>query len=185
MSWSDPQDQGRRRRLVRGLLAAALLAALAACGFRPLHLPPDPGSTAGLELLAGTQIRPIEGRVGQQLHNLLRDRLNPSGQPVRPVYLLEIVLEKTIREQAIQTDETATRANLILRAKYLVRDAAKGSVLFRGDSVSVNGYNILINLYATRTAEDGALSRGLRDLADNIRLRLSAHFAGLQSAATP
>lgn len=185
MWWSDPGGQGGRRRLARGLLAAALLVAPGACGFRPLHLPPDPESKATGDLLAGTQVRPIEGRVGQQLHNLLRDRLNPEGQPVRPIYLLEIELTKTIREQAIQTDETATRANLILQAKYRVRDAANRSVLFRGDAISVSSYNILINLYATRVAEDGALRRSLRDLADSIRLRLSAHFAGLQSASTP
>ncbi len=185
MWWPDPLGRGGTRRRARPALAAALLLALAGCGFRPLNLPPESARVAGSDRLAATQIRPIEGRVGQRLHNLLRDRLNPSGQPARPAYLLEIRLRKSIREQAIQTDETATRANLILQARYLVRDAATRAVLFQGETVSVNGYNILTNLYATKTAEDGALRRGLRDLADNIRLRLSAHFAEPQSAATP
>jgi len=185
MWWSDPPGPAGTRRLARPALVAALLLALAACGFRPLHLPPEPDSQAGSDRLAKTLIRPIEGRVGQRLHNLLRDRLNPSGQPARPAYLLEISLSKTIREQAIQTDETATRANLTLRARYTVRDAGTRSALFSGQTISTSGYNILINLYATKTAEDGAVRRGLRVLADNLRLELSAHFAKPQSAATP
>lgn len=185
MWWSDPLRRAGRRRLGRPALVAALLLVLAACAFRPVHLPPDPESQAGSDRLANTLIRPIEGRVGQRLHNLLRDRLNPTGQPDRPAYLLEISLRKTIREQAIQSDATATRANLTLLANYSVRDASTRSVLFSGSTFSTSGYNILLNLYATKTAEDGALRRSLRVLADNLRLELSARFAKPQSAATP
>jgi LPS-assembly lipoprotein len=165
-------------------LAGALLLGLGACGFRPLHVPPDPAQ-AGAGTLAETRIQPIQGRVGQQLHNLLRDRLNPAGQPRQPAYLLEIDLRQSIREQAIQTDETATRANLILRASYSLRAAATGAVLFHGSLASVNGYNILTDLYATRIAEEGALRRGLRDMAENLQLRLASHFVGRRSAAAP
>lgn len=187
MWWSDPLGRGGARRfpaLAPALLVAGLLVALGACGFRPLHMPRGPERLAGSDRLAATQIGPIEGRVGQRLHNLLRDLLNPSGQPARPAYLLQIKLTKSVRELAFETDETATRANLTLRASYVVRHAGTRSVLFRGRAVSVNGYNILANLYATKAAEDGALKRGLRDLADNIRLRLSAHFAEPSPAAT-
>lgn len=166
-----------RRALVR-VIAILPLLALAACGFRPLYADFTGGALGTAdERLAMTRVLPLDGREGQQLHNLLRDRVNPAGQPGKPSYLLEIKLESRIDELGIRRDETATRANLILEADFVLRPYRSKDVLVRGRAQSVNSYNILDEFYATSVSERNALSRGLREVADSIRLRLAVYFA--------
>ena len=136
MWWSRPI---RRPRFPRAGAAAAILvlASLAGCGFQPLYAPGKDDDKPALESLAATRVLPIKDRVGQQLHNLLRDRLNPSGQPSMPAYLLEIELSKRITELGIRKDETATRANLTMMARYKLHDVESKAVLMRSKSISV------------------------------------------------
>jgi LPS-assembly lipoprotein len=154
-----------------------LLLASTACGFQPLHAPGQGARSTPADHLAAVRIVPLEGRVGQQLHNLLRDRLNASGQPREPAYTLRIALRKSTRELGIRKDETATRANLTLSARFELRDLDSRAVLLAGRVVSVNSYDIFDAFYATKVAEDDAVRRGLRQLADDIGLRLALHFS--------
>ena len=85
----------------------------------------------------------------------------------------------------IRKDETATRANLTMTAKFKLRDAQSKRILLRSRSVSVSSYNILDALYATTVAENDAVKRGLRELADDIRLRLAVYFADPRTAKKP
>ncbi|MEM7223037.1 MAG: LPS assembly lipoprotein LptE [Pseudomonadota bacterium] len=173
--------------MARAWLACLIaLPLLAACGFEPLHKPAAKGDPAPAQSLAQIQIRPVEGRIGQQLHNMLRDRLNPSGQPVSPEYYLVIGLRRTTTDLGIREDETATRANLRLTATYNLVSAEDNEVLLNGSSFSVNSYNILdLEVsYATTVAEEDAIRRGLREISDNIQLRLSTYFAEAERAET-
>lgn len=166
-------------------LLALLL--LAGCGFEPLHAPIGKGAVTPDESLAQIQIKPVEGRIGQQLHNLLLDRLNPSGQPLAPAYYLQIGLQKTTTDLGIREDETATRANLTLTATYDLISAQDNKVVLRGSAFSVNSYNILDLevYYATTVAEEDAVRRGLREISNDIQLRLSAYFARINQAGRP
>ena len=159
---------------------------LAGCGFEPLHLPPIHGEHTPAQSLAEIQVRPIEGRIGQQLHNLLLDRLNPAGQSRAPAYYLLIGLRKTTTDLGIREDETATRANLRLTASYNLVSAEDNQVVLRGSSFSVNSYNILDLevYYATTVAEEDAIRRGLREISNDIELRLSTHFAQADRAGS-
>ena len=159
---------------------------LAGCGFEPLHKPAAHGEATPAQSLAQIQIRPIEGRVGQQLHNLLLDRLNPAGQSRAPAYYLLIGLRKTTTDLGIREDETATRANLRLTATYNLVSAEDNEVVLRGSSFSVNSYNILdLDVYyATTVAEEDAIRRGLREISNDIELRLSTYFAQAERAGT-
>ena len=171
MWWYDPL----RRIGLRG--AFVLLALLTTgCGFQPLYGRSDAG-VRPQDRLASVRIQPLRDRVGQKMHNLLRDRLNPRGQPTKPTYSLEIRLTETLQELGIRKDETATRANLILQANFLLKDAATDDDLFKGRSRSVNSYNILESQFATQFSESDARDRALREIADEIRNRLAVYFA--------
>ena len=172
MSSSSGLARGRRRIL---MAAAGLM--LAGCGFRPLYgtREADGSSTvADLELVS---ITPLQDRTGQQFHNLLRNRINPRGQPVQPRHRLNVTLRESVRELALRSDETATRADLSLFADYSLVSTADNSVVFRGSSRTINSYNILTSAFATQVSEQDARERGLRELSDEIRAQLGIYFS--------
>ena len=194
MSWFERRqrpngaDAPGRRVFLRNagtFFGVTTLASLtAACGFRPLNAPQGGGplgqdAVTPSAQLAKIQIRPIEGRAGQVLHNLLRDRLNPSGQPRSPDYQLTVGIRQTTQEQNLEQDETATRVQVTLQASYNLTANAGGTVLHSGRARSINSYNILDLdvFYSVTVAEQDAVERSLREIADNIQLQLAVYFA--------
>ncbi len=178
------------RRFFGKCLAAGLsLSLLAACGFQPLNSKTS-GDASGraaeqgsLNELATVRIAPLSDRTGQEMHNFLRDRLNPSGQPSAPRYELQIQLNESIREVAIESDETATRADLSIIANYSLRRFDDQKVVTSGRSRSVSSYNILEKQFASTISEADARSRTLRDIADDIRVRLAAYFSAARTSS--
>lgn len=171
MSWS-------RRGLCRlglGVGAAVALGGLAGCGFQPLHSQADDGSSVSADL-SSVRVEPLRDRVGQQMHNFLRDRLNPQGQPVSPSYRLLVRLTEIVSETGVRRDETATRANLRISAEFALVEFGGGEELFAGRSSSTTSYDILENPFATTVSEEDARERALRELADDIQTRLSIYF---------
>lgn len=157
------------------LAAAAALAAVAACGYRPLYAERPAG-----EVTAETsqvKINLIENRSGQVLHNLLRDRLNPSGQPAAPEYELSVRLREELQELGIRKDETATRVNFRANATFqLYRLGDLKEVAHVGDAAAVTSYNIVESDYATLSARDDARDRALALIADRIALEVGVYF---------
>ena len=191
-----PPAAQARRSFPACLPAAVLLVGLAGgltgCGFQPLNsrAPAAPGGasnqaaqTASLNELAAIRIAPLSDRAGQEMHNLLRDRLNPSGQPTAPKYELLISLTESIREVAFESDETATRADLSIVANYQLRRFDDQKTVSSGRAQSISSYNILEKQFASTISEADARSRTLRDIADDIRIRLAAHFSAAKASA--
>ncbi len=172
MSWS-------RRAFCRaglGLSAVLVLGALGGCGFRPLNARREDDASVSSDL-ASVRIEPLRDRVGQQMHNFLRDRLNPQGQPAAPNYRLQVQLTERLSELGVRRDETATRANLRMNADFQLLDAGGGKSLFVGRSSSTTSYDILENPFATTVSEEDARERALRELADDIQTRLAIYFS--------
>ncbi|HEX9771801.1 MAG TPA: LPS assembly lipoprotein LptE [Kiloniellales bacterium] len=133
-----------------------------------------------MDQLAAVRIEPLKDRAGQQLHNFLRDELNPDGQPINPDYKLEIELTERTEKLAFRQDETATRANIILNSAFVLRAAEDDRVLYQGRVSSINSYNILDEQYATDISRADAIARGLRELSQSIKLRLAVYFSTAQ-----
>lgn len=184
MSWPDVIGRLASRRLTAALMAVAL-AAGTGCGFRPLYGPTEAQETGSEAGFAQTQISPLSGRTGQKLHNLLRDRLNPAGQAADYRYSLDVSVTTAVSELGIRKDETATRANLIVRADYVLRSRETRALLFNARSESANSYNIVDDFYATSVSQESALDRGLREVANEIRRRLGIYFSRGPSTAQP
>jgi LPS-assembly lipoprotein len=165
----------RAARPLRLALAAAALvsvAALAGCGFRPLYGQAGPGSAG---TLAAIEIERIPDRSGQVLRNLLLDRLTPEGPPARPAYSLSVRLTESIGDLAVLSDESATRSNLTLNAVFTLTRAPGPEAGVHAATVTlVNSYNRLTSDYATLASENDARERALREIADEIRLRIAA-----------
>ncbi|GAB4363007.1 MAG: LPS assembly lipoprotein LptE [Kiloniellaceae bacterium] len=170
MSWS-------RKSLAGLVLAAAGAVALSGCGFEPLY-GPGINNAEVADSLAAVRVEPLNDRAGQQMHNFLRDRLNPRGQPVNADYRLRVQLSERLEELGVRRDETATRANLRMVAQFTLLSADGHTPLLNGRSASTASYDILTNPFATTVSEDAARERALREVADDIQTRLALYFAG-------
>jgi LPS-assembly lipoprotein len=162
MSWS---------KIVPALLLPALLAA---CGFEPMY-----GRAADKDVpadFAFIHIEPIKDRVGQMLHNQLRDAVNPRGTPAKPRYVLKVTLAESVQETAIQRTAFAVRANLVLTASFALHDTTTRGTIFSGSAISTASYVHQAAEYGTLAGEKDARDRAVRDLAEEIRVRLGAYF---------
>ncbi|MEO1249288.1 MAG: LPS assembly lipoprotein LptE [Pseudomonadota bacterium] len=161
----------------RGVLLSALLLGQTACGFQPMYRVPvsDRGAQGKTTAQALNQIEitPIANREGQVLRNYLVRDLNHNGRPTRPNYRLDVNLTETISRLAIQDDSSATRANLIIRARYSLVDNGTGDVTTRGATRVVTSFNILQDEFSTLSAERSARDRALRQTSLDIRSRLA------------
>jgi len=180
MSWSKTTVS--RRVFCRGggaLLAGLPLAGLGGCGFQPLYgkQSPQDNTVSVSSSLAAVRVEPLRDRVGQKMHNLMRDRINPQGQPTAPNYSLRIELAESVTEAGVRKDETATRANLRLQAQFTLVSVADGSELTSGKSVSTTSYDILGAPFATTVSVDDARDRALAEIANDIQRRLAVYFA--------
>jgi LPS-assembly lipoprotein len=107
------------------------------------------------------------------MYNLLHERLTPEGKAAQPKYSLRVRLRETVDELLYERDETATRANLTLRADYELRRVADDEVIAKGTSRATSGYDILSSQYATLTSKDDARDRSARVISDDIRTRMA------------
>ncbi len=182
MWWSRRHSSQSSNRPAAVALCSAVLffglaLAISACGFQPLYGRGDGQALSSVEHMAAIRIEPLPDRIGQQMHNLLRDRLNPTGQPRAPGYRLAVRLSEAREELGIRKDETATRANLVLSASFELSEIGSDRLLMQGRTSSVNSYNILTSQFATTFSESDARGRALRELSDDIRTRLGIYFS--------
>jgi len=168
--WCIPDRAVRFRPAIAVVLVAAAIT-LSGCGFRPLF---SRHSVSAPEALAAIAIKPIQDRTGQKLRNLLLDRLSPKGPAVTARYVLEINVSVLRQSLGVKKDAFATRANLSVTASFvLLPTYADRLSSFKGSAVSTNSYNILRSEFATLSARNNALDRALREIADEIRIRIA------------
>ena len=168
----------------RAVSIAALVGvtmALGACGFRPLYgqdnaIANMSGQT--LEALATIHIGTIANREGQMLRTALERRLSTRPNTAASLYTLNVTLQESVQELAVERNSFATRANLTLTATYtLVRNSDR-FVLAKGAPRAVGSYNLLASQYGTLKAQTDARRRAIETLADDLHTRLSVYFAG-------
>src|SRR5262245_11734196 len=82
--------------------------ALAGCGFQPLY----GGTTAGGQklgdVMAGIEINPIPGRVGQKIRNELIFATTGGGYGAPTRYQLDISIKESLTDQLVQITGDAT-----------------------------------------------------------------------------
>jgi len=162
-------------RAILLFLAALILAAgLAGCGFRPLY-----GSQggAGREDLARVRIDLIPDRIGQQLRNELLDRFNPRGEARDAQYRLGVVVRMRRVDTAIRRDETTRTVRLEVDAQYSLIELATSSVVQSGVSRAATTFTVFTSEFATLSAENDARERAVREVADDLALRIGAFLA--------
>ena len=146
---------------------------LAGCGYHPLYGEHGADNASVVDELALIHIEAIPDRTGQQMYNMLRERLNPYGRPEQPKYALSVALTETRENLFLEKDETATRANLTLKASFVLRRIDDGTVITTGSSRSISSYDILSSQFASVISQEDARERDARAISDDIRTRLA------------
>lgn len=154
-------------------------ASLAGCGFRPLYGQASTVSTSsGMSVdqeMAGIRIPSIADREGQQLHNALRDRFNPLGQPTVANYTLNVGLTLRTYGALSKRDLSATRRNVEMNAFYTLTDLS-GTVLMTDRSVITAGYDEFDDPFNDISSYQDTIRRGVYQLADQIRTRVAVYL---------
>jgi LPS-assembly lipoprotein len=153
--------------------AACLLLLLAlpltGCGLRPLY--GGGGSGAVAQSLRSVEVGPIGGRAGWLVRTALEDRLAGGSGPKR--YRLEVELDDQIIGFGVRADDAETRERRTLRARYRLVEQDKGTVVLDATAGSDVGIDVVSSDYAVVAAEQTALERLSKELADQIVTRLA------------
>lgn len=155
-------------------VSLVFVAALSGCGFQPLYAPT--AETRGARGFDDVHVANVPDRIGQQFRNALLDMINPRGEPRKPAYILTATLKESQEQLAVQKTASATRANVRLSVTFTLTDTRTKAVVWNGNSMSVASYNILDSEYATLRALENVRERTVRQLAENVRVRLGIFF---------
>jgi LPS-assembly lipoprotein len=163
---------------MRRLLVLTLL--LSGCGLQPLYTGGGAGPVA--QSLHSVAVAPIDGRAGWLVRTALEDRLGPPAAGTA-AYRLEVLIDDDITGFGIRSDDAVTRERRTLRARYRLVDAAKGTVLLDATAGSDAGIDAVGSEYATVAAEQTALERLSKEIADQIVTRVALYAR--RSGGTP
>lgn len=164
------------------LLSAALC--LASCGFEPVYSKKINASTANPALqqqLLQIDVKPINmRRSGQILRTHLQNLFNPTNQDHTQPFALTVVLSRHQEDAAMEQDREITRYNIHAKAEYVLTNKQTGERLTSGESTVTAGYDAVASDFATYTVEEDTFKRLLKQLALDLRFRLSSHFLKAQ-----
>jgi LPS-assembly lipoprotein len=117
----------------------------------------------------------IPGKAGHVLRTEL-DRLLSVGAGAGPAQSLDITLREDVSRLGLRTDESATRADLTLTARYVLTPADGGQPV-RGTVQSVATFEIPTAAFGEIAAQDDARERAAETLAQRIRADLALRLA--------
>jgi LPS-assembly lipoprotein len=162
----------------RPLLAALAVTAaisLAGCGIQPLY-----GTTAGgsrlAAAMAGVDITPIPGRVGQRVRNeLIFENTGGSGQ-TGTTYKLDIVIKESLTNELVRIsgDAKAQVYQLDATFKLISND---GRVVLEGKATSRAPYERFETIFSNVRARYDAENRAARTVAESIKVRIAAYLS--------
>jgi LPS-assembly lipoprotein len=160
---------------------------LGGCGFHPLYLSGGkaPGEASVRAELANVAVAPIPDRVGQLVRNDLVFLMAPTADAQTAAYRLDVRLTERISELAVESTGFATRANLRLSAAFALVDLGTGKAVMSSRARAISSYNIVDASFSTLTAQNAARERAARRIAEDIRSRISAYFAGREAGSAP
>lgn len=154
-------------------LLIALLFSLAACGFKPLY-GAQSGSAAIAPQLAQVTVPAIPDASGQQLRNLLLDRLPPPAP--NPRYQMNVTLAENKIGVTISRDATVTRQQLRSTARATLLDRTNNQIVWTQELFATSGYNVLGSQFSNLVGEEDARTRNLNDLSERLVNMLALYF---------
>ncbi len=167
---------------MRASLLILLIASLcvSACGFHSVYGKQNKHSDTS-KVFGGVSVKASSPQVRdrQQLKTELEDVLNPDGvMPSNPQFSLDTNLIISEVAIGVSRDATVSRYNLYFDSTYSLTRLSDNKVITRGSIRQVGSYNNGTNAYfSTYISRDDGMKRGISELAQLYRMRLSAYLA--------
>ena len=162
------------RPLLAALAVTAMLG-LVGCGIQPLYGTTAGGSRLGA-VMAGVDVTPIPGRVGQRLRNELIFANTGGGAAAPPTYKLDIVIKETLTKELVQISGNAQGEVYELEATFKLI-SHDGRVVLEGRSTSRAAFERFQTIFSNVRAQVDAENRAASTVADTIRTRVAAYIS--------
>ncbi len=184
MSWLDlPRSSSRLLKGAGYVVVAGLLSLEAGgCGFHPMYGPTASGANL-TEVMKSVQVATIPSRTGQRLRNELIFGTTGGGEPLAPLYRLDVVLRETVRNTLVTTTGAPTGQILQLDAEFRLIRIKDNETLFKGYSAAEAAYDLsgwsgaTGSVYGDTRAALDAENRAARTLADTLKTRVAAFLS--------
>jgi len=175
MWWREQADEcASARGTAIAVVAMTLALLISGCGFHPLYGTQGADPQVALEL-SSIQIDPLRERQGQLIHNALLKALTPEGTPAKPRYHLQVAYSVNESQQALQTNDTATREVLYYNILYRLYEGS--TAITAGTFPKTFSYNFLQEHYSNVSAQTDVQQRAAAAICDEVRNRLAIYFA--------
>jgi len=139
------------------------------------------GGTGLDKKMAEIDVGTIPGRVGQRIRNELIFQNTGGGEPLPPVYRLEIAIRESITSMLVRPDGEAVSQVYNLDAAFRLTDLKKKTVVLEGVSYARAGYERFTSVFSNVRAREEAENRAAKTVAVDIKTRLAAHLASSSS----
>jgi LPS-assembly lipoprotein len=160
---------------MRNLTAIALLFVsliVSGCSYRPLYGGGSDGKGVAVAL-SGIAVDEQKNRAGQIVRNNLISSFGSTGSQ----FVLRLTPEEKSQQLSAYSTQKLERHRYNLKVKYELADAASGETVVSGSSFSNVSYDTVEQPIADLRAAENARERAAREVAEDIRLRLAAHFS--------
>jgi LPS-assembly lipoprotein len=156
-------------------LAVTAAISLAGCGIQPLY-----GTTAGgsrlAAAMAGIDVTPIPGRVGQRVRNeLIFENTGGSGQTGK-TYKLDIVVKESLTNELVEISGDAKSQVYELDATFKLI-SNDGRVVLEGKATSRAPYERFQTIFSNVRARYDAENRAARTVAESIKVRIASYLS--------
>lgn len=146
-------------------LVALMGLALSGCGFTPMY-----GASSAGGVLSRISVTTQDDRLGYRVREQLEDALGRDASQA-PLWRLETLVEQSRRPLGRRIDDTATRYELTVRARWTLAPVHGGAPL-SGQQTVTTTYAAADQPYAAIAAQQDGEERAAAELARQIRLDL-------------
>lgn len=167
------------------LLITALL--LQGCGFQPVYGEVQDDHIEVGSYLASTEVRAKGGSdLVNQLKMGIEDRINPKAQEslYGPSFQLEITLRTPRTPLGIGRSGAISRYDITLDSRYRLIDLDTKQELTKGVIQRRVSYFNADEKFAAYSAEQDAIRRGVKELAEDYKMRLASYYAQYYKLST-
>ena len=163
------------RQLTASVLIVASLALAGCTSYRPLYGAGADGKGVAVAL-SGIAVEEQRDRAGQIVRNNLISSFGGGGSS----FILRLKPVEKSQLLSTSSGQKVDRHRYNLRVGYELADAKSGDAIISGSSFSNVSYDTVEQPIADLRAAENARERAAREVAEDIRLRLAAHFSSIQ-----